>query len=390
MLNPSKGISAFVDNLIVISAARYGAQIADESNTDQEKWHLVAQAVQSVLLHPHNEDERLMLRHIEVSKFSAEVCHHRAAYLLWKAKRSEASAQRPSTFNITRDSIADEIGLLYKSVKQNLPTISLDIDDSGHEEEIHQFAVKSEEDVRRDQRLAEAEDDFMRSVQELQTEFYAKHKKWVEVPINLSPSKSSAAVSTAAVPAKARLEELDTNGVAQLLDELDVSEHKQSFRRTTGKLLAEISKADLRERFGGDKEAADILWAHIEKSRSAKSGGASAATPPRDAVKSAEQQQAERLFAAFRSPDPFASLKKAMNPDRPLRPSEQSGEVFSTELERYSKATAGAAPTAPATQQPTIGNKPAAQKATESSPPNRGNRWQVVEYDDDDEDEEDS
>jgi hypothetical protein len=415
MLNPSSGISAFVDNLIVISAARYGATISEDASDEPgEQWHLVSLAVQSVLRHPHNDDERLMLQHIEVSKFNAEVCHHRAAYLLWKAKRAEANG--PSRFNITRDSLTRDIHLLYASVKQNLPSISADADDSALEE-VHTFACKTEEDVRRDQMLAEAEDDFMRKVQDLQSEFYAKHKKWIDVPISLTPSKpdATAARQPAATSAHSScgklmtLEQLDTAGVAQLLVDLDIGEHKEQFRRTTGKLLAQIAKSDLRERFNGDKEAADILWAFIEKNRVAKSDGPSSGslekvTPSRAvAPKSVEAEQVEKLFAAFCSPDPFASLKRAMNPDRPLRPSDEVQPDFEmTEAETramedtYIRATAqaqSAASSKPSGKvsaaKPTTAAASSKPAVSESSAPLRSNRWQVVEYDDD-EDEDDS
>jgi hypothetical protein len=214
------------------------------------------------------------------------------------------------------------------------------------------------------------------------------------------------------------VENLDVTGVAQLLADLNIAEHKDQFRRTTGQLLVQLSKTDLRDRFSGDKEAADILWAFLEKHRaSAISNGDGSdaaalpvkATPSRATTgqRSVEAQQIEQLFATFRSPDPFASLKRAMNPGRPARPSDdpqaeyELTEAEAAELEeKYVRATYKAQSENPAGK-PTVlvekiahgtslprGQAAAARPpvAESTPPPVRGNRWQVVEYDDDDDD----
>ena len=104
------------------------------------------------------------------------------------------------------------------------------------------------------------------------------------VPPPVLPSPSSVA---GGVPNKP-LNQFSCDDVAALLNELRLGEHISAFRRTDGQLLEALSKDDLRYRFQGDNEAADVLWHFMDVHRNQVGamwltpGRSIAAAPPKN------------------------------------------------------------------------------------------------------------
>lgn len=454
LMNTGTGLAPFMDNYIVILAARYGATIDVTllSTENAAAWELVARAVQTALQHPLTDSERQQVKYVDPLNFTAEICHRRASYLLWKARRDAAAAKQlqPSKFNVTRHSIADDIALIYQNARASLPSIATGDDDDDDDDDVveplHIVSHKTPQEVARDQQLAEAEDELMRKVQELQVEFFGKHRKWVEVPWSSttptnSPQKSaphskSGATSTPP-PSQPQLQTLNfcidninrklladvtPEELEVVFDALDISEHKSTFRRTNGRVLKSLQRSELQERFGRDREAGDLLWAWIEERRSAYGSGkkddddcpSKSVVRPGTAEDSARQQVTAMLDMFRRmgteAPakpqpskeylDPLAHMKRAMNPHRPLRPSQQDydeEEALAAAADDGDDPTAKplpdrrsgptdprrGAPPAAASQQQAAGAAAAAAAAA-----GRANRWNIVEYEDEDDDDE--
>lgn len=454
MLQGDQGLGPFLDNYIVILAGRHGAPVTcgafPKSNAAAvAAWRCVASAVQSALAHAQ-PTERAQLAHVEALMFTPQICHHRASYVLWKARREAAQLPGPSGFNITRDSVGHEISEIYQHAKRMLPTIATEDDETGDDDDavepLHLFDAKTAEEVVRDQRIAEAEDDLMRKIQELQVEFFDKHRKWVDAPTSLTPpattpekraitnKKKSEATTLDAVNFcieninRKLLIEVTAEELAVVLDSLDISEYKQAFRRTTGRVLKTLLRSELQERFGGDVESADLLWAWISERRQISAPSSKSSTPTKAATRDdVAKKQVSAMLDMFRRVgggdavpqasshylDPLANLKKAMNPHRPLRPSqvdydhEESQAAADDDgldpegLDKPLVRRQAAKQEAPVALDPRRGAAAlSSNKAAESSPQShaavsaasaaasRSNRWQVVEYDDDDDDDE--
>lgn len=465
LMTTGSGLGGFIDNYIVILAGRYGAPIDCGPFPDDHaaSWALVASAVQAALRNPQTDDERLRLKYVDPHFFTAQVCHHRAAYLLWKARRAaqEGHAARPSKFNVTQHSIADEVAMIYQNARASLPTIAAAFDDEDDDDDVlveplNILPQKTAQEVARDQQLAEAEDELMRKVQELQVEFFGKHRKWVEVPWTASPSNSpqksasnsskSGSAALAAPPAAPQLNEVNfcidninrkllvevtPEELEVVFDALDISEHKSAFRRTNGRVLKTLQRSELRERFGRDREASDLLWAWIEERRGSLSNAKNLDDSPSKnnhvrpgTAEDAARQQVTAMLDMFRRMgtdgpqkpqaskeylDPLADMKRAMNPHRPLRPSQQDydeeealaaaaddgddptarplpgrqGAVV-TDPRRGASSSAAAAPaqTVRASQQ-----QQQQQQQAAAASAGRADRWKIVEYEDDDDDE---
>jgi hypothetical protein len=357
MLSADSGISAFIDGLVVLLVARHRAPVTGGVSADKEAWRLVSAGVQASLRHPVSDRERLELRHVDPHHFTPAVCHRRAAYLLWKLKKQQAEAAASISeergahggFDVTKHSIAEQVDEIFRQARMNLPTILQSSGADSSEDEptndalkVHEFNCKSSEDVQRDARIAEAEDELMRKVQELQVEFFDKHRRWVEVPITLSPTKDRVSNEQ-----PERILQMTATDVAEVLRSLGLADHLDKFKRTTGRVLLCLKRSELRDRFEDDVEAADVLWSWIEERRPAKQAAADKMplAPPNLGKSRAEErdtherQQVAAMFDMFRHVsaqqghrlddtreaqhylDPLSALKRAMNPHRPPRPS---------------------------------------------------------------------
>jgi hypothetical protein len=419
--------------------------------------YLMRQSV-SDLLHCRNA-----IHVVDPHMYTPRVCQQRVRFLLWRhsqlrskpttsKKTTPASANKPTSTTTSRKSLKE----LFDEVAKNLPTIASDSEDdddtkpmpevfrSGHDWEAMDHALQS----------GEAADTQLQKWQDEEVEFYKKTGQW-----------------------KTRnLEDLTKDDVAQLLDMLDLSEHKPGFKRSDGKLLRNMLKEDVIRRFGDDAEAADILWNHIEKAkvmfgtdeavvaqRPPATAAAPAPTVPSQVKTSSVKQQnvpftkpatqmppemrevyessrtshtsevaqkrkdLEAYEAWMRNQGAFMDLmktgdlsgmKRAMFPQRPERPSANKhvdpedtwGEeqlrspgtnayyptttrldmsaVDGVDLESAIKQleSTGAADTAPPrapVAAPTLSDSAQKRAVPASVAPKRSNRWDVVEYSDD-------
>ena len=450
---------AFLDNALMVQVAHHNPPM---DNAEDPLWNEVAHSLQSVLRHPSTEDQRIALRWIDTHHYSGRVCRHRAQFILWRAKKNREQEEarglgaKPSGFNILTGSLKDEVEKLMADVRGRLPSAFANEDREDETNSPIEIFQPPQELLEIDTNQAEAETAMLQQIQELQLEHYKKYHRWVEASfVTDSPQKPkpkqggrSGLVSEDQVE-DMPLDECSVQHIADLLDHLGISEHKPKFRRTSGKLLLHLKKEDLRERFGEDFEAADILWAHIQDNKAsapsknrntASRGGSEASSTTRrfyDAMRqpSSELQASRSGLQAYErdqravpneksmqdalSKGDLSAIKRAMNPNRPARPSAQqefydySTSEDDSAMDAYgaaymnsvnsdstpantpekrrpvptgpSAATAGASlrAGAPAASQPkAVRVDPA--KAT--APPSRAGRWQIMEYDDDEED----
>ncbi|ORC93132.1 uncharacterized protein TM35_000024580 [Trypanosoma theileri] len=457
------GFSSFIDHYILLLAARFNAPLDavtlcsnntnnnnnnnnnnntnDESNYNNnpmELWENVARCVQDVLAHPQTPAERRELAHIDVSLFTAEVCRDRALYFRWRLQQQTPEAPtapqltktdgkikknhgvRPSGFDITRDSIKDEVEAIYAAVRASLPsTLGIqkrgsstteegkvahmnyngnsnaimdgyeeesDVDDS--EVEVVEFAMRTEQEESRDRVIAEARDALLTKIQKLQAEFYSEHRRWVDVPydMDITPAAIAAATTTSSSSV--------VDGVGKACN-MDYHIEATLQENTT------------------DEEFPHML------SKSAMREALDTATPTKaSSLKNATTPTSKVAEAAISSPMDFIEvLKRSVHVKRPPRPSQMREEDYkveygdillsqpngndfdaAAELAVYRKAAeiSGLHPPAaevdkPQRQEQGLGLRSVnAVAAMESVPQrSRGNRWRVVEYDNDSDQESD-
>lgn len=192
-------LSGFIDNLIVMNAARYGLDTATPTKSQvddvEERWENVARCVQQTL-ESLSEDERNCLRNVDVTMFSPAICRHRAAYALWRMQKErnapaalrpqlpQCEGPAPSGHNVLQHSIHDEIERMMQQVRTQLPTIPTEDDENAEPLPAVIAQAPTEEELRRSAEMGEAEDALLQQVQQLQLEFYNKFKRWVDVPMD--------------------------------------------------------------------------------------------------------------------------------------------------------------------------------------------------------------
>ncbi|EAN92140.1 hypothetical protein C3747_73g28 [Trypanosoma cruzi] len=241
----NQGFSAFIDNYILLLAARFHAPLDAVSffeGDPDEPWEKVAHCVRDALLHPQTEDERREVAHVDFSLFDAQLCRERALYFTWRLREEAANdatksaaaagasariqitqkmsgkpknrAAAPSQFDITRDSLRDEVERIYTAVRKNLPSTfglrppengaannsrgnddvgeqlgnsGTDEDDDDDDEALDavEFSLRSEEEMKRDVAIAEAREALLVKIQEMQAEFFAQHRRWIDVPFDI-------------------------------------------------------------------------------------------------------------------------------------------------------------------------------------------------------------
>ncbi|RNF05319.1 uncharacterized protein Tco025E_07795 [Trypanosoma conorhini] len=234
----SQGFNSFIDNYILLLAARFNAPLDAASLSEgdhDDPWEKVSRCVRDVLFHPLTEAEKREVAHVDVSLFDAQACRGRALYFQWRLQEDAAAAATarkadaapgaplqstkemngggsvhavaPAPFDITKDSLRDEVERIYTTVRMNLPSTfalpsSADGAASNHgedggsgegdagegEEEVLDavdFPLRTEDEVQRDLAIAEARDALLTKVQQMQAEFYAQHRRWVDVPLDM-------------------------------------------------------------------------------------------------------------------------------------------------------------------------------------------------------------
>ena len=413
--------------------------------SDADPWDLVSRTVQMSLCGPQTPQERLSVRHLDVQHFSAAVCRERARYMRWKLNEEQrrsraerrsscaAAAAHPAAplrnaaetsnttaaedapanaFDITRDSLQRDVSALYALVRQALPST---LDDAAEDEEksdeeveeapwktdeapsglptrggaatpsplvaqVREVFVRTEEECRRDEEVARARDEFLSQIQALQTVYFNKYRRWMEVPDNvLEPPppqqpattlvqnslKSSISVSgskastSAAAPAQHQMGSND--GLRQF------SRHSDAEERAA--LLEALQWTQ------AERPAQPSLENHVATPNVRTGTHPTIATMRR-------QVHLQRLLRPSAVPEqalaragPAALLRGNASSGDPVKPA----MTVSAEAADRKRACAAAGAAAAA---PTVN---AAAKET-SPPAGRHNRWQIVEYDDGDED----
>lgn len=254
--------SSFIDHYILLLSARFNApihtwtgRITTRANAADDPsfaaWRLVSRSVQDVLSSTGTQtpQEREQLKHIDPGMFTPQVCRERAMYLQWKiqktaadrkqrrdpgaleAKKKAASspgtaANKPSTFDVTKQT--SEISDLLKAVRNQLPSVAVDSssDDDGDDGEVEAFFLQSsnivnvpmrtDDQVQRDLEVSTARDAMLAKIQDMQAEFFEKHRRWVDVPANVldappavsSPSNARAQSQAAAAASAKETSEL--------------------------------------------------------------------------------------------------------------------------------------------------------------------------------------
>ncbi|KEG11653.1 hypothetical protein DQ04_02401070 [Trypanosoma grayi] len=237
--------STFIDHYILLLAARFDAPLDAAAlccGDDAEPWEQVAMCVRDMLARPVTAAEKREVAHVDASFFDAGVCRGRALYFKWRLQEEAAAATAvasphtsakastgaqkvkngasaattaavsavatvPSNFDITRQSLANEVQEIYAAVRASLPstlglqqhgdtcgnddTNEADEDDNDVVDTVD-FAFRTEEEEERDRVVADARDAFLTKIQTMQTEFFLKHKRWVDVPFDIADDASAA------------------------------------------------------------------------------------------------------------------------------------------------------------------------------------------------------
>lgn len=443
----------------------------------RQQWKSVSEGLHAAVSHNVFTGKPL-----SVERFDAEFCQTCARYEVWSNSQKSPQAEKDrlvkqsraeiSGFNITRESIGDRIHQIMEDARKNLPTIAADAKSETSVDEDEPIEVfqpplregqpQTEEELRIAVEMGEAEDELMQHIQKLQVEHFNRFRRWIDVPYNfldvkpkfgqqdekqtdiISPSSNNSkseraeAGATAAATrtrganvSTANLEDMTVEDVRALLTELDIDEHASKFRRTTGKVLSALSKADIKERFQDDVEAADILWVALEARRDSrkdlqqtKTGQhvkalydaikqpQRAPTGSMDEVRRFEQDMAIAQTRSQLERGDLSAIKRSMNPDRPIRPSQQMDmnatldttideEDFATLTANYkamvaqSFADSGSARAVPSGRggrgRGGYGGRGATPSATvpcaaKTTAPPSSRRWDIVEYSDEEED----
>jgi hypothetical protein len=429
----------FLDRFVVLLSHRHDA---DPEGGD-DAWERVAADVRAFIQTGHLGSTD------EIDAYDANLCRQRCRFAMWqlskaagerRAARRAARAQRrpavspgavgpivaestadlvhpsdpkPSTFNVTRDSVAARVQQIMRDARARLPTTmeegseddsTTSADDSDGEQPGVGAAAASakkplsvyvppagrggaatEDDARRAAAAGAAEDELLQRVQQLQADYYAKHRRWVHLapvaPRATSPSKSANAEGTTAPTTKAAtttsaaaaagavpLARMTTADVASMLTQLNLVDYASRFRRTDGEMLAEMSHDDLRARFAPDAEAADVLWRHLKRIAADATSPlpVRAATEERAAISAvyaavasgSPAREARAPLAEAHSPNvdlasqlrggDLSALKRALTPGsntRPARPTRPSAVRYEDDDEDIDRAAAAAAAT---------------------------------------------
>ncbi|KAG5489953.1 hypothetical protein JKF63_00071 [Porcisia hertigi] len=431
MSTDSDSFSTYIDHLILILAARFHAPLevsAEEllstgvnlSAEAQCSWELVAQAVQQALRAPQTPEERIFVRQVDTHHFSASVCRERARYVQWqlqesrrcrRAKRSlsrlptETSAALANTKSassataraagepdsVTPNSLPKGIGAIYALVRKSLPST---LGDSGSDDDedaqtpapavlsvapateplslagVRDVFLRTPAEQERDELVARARDEFLTRVQELQSVYYDKYHRWMDVPSSILD------------PPPALNKVPSTNGDAAPLETVAARRNSENERAALTDIIA--------------------------------------ATAPLPPSHSAEAKHINRSGVAERTdgPETIASMLRQMQLRRPLRPSAVSDDLLESmygmraESEEAPKRWSGTNglrsfpfTTSPDTSAASVGasadtkfgntaamalSSPQSSSSVaaipkETAPPaSRRGRWQTVEYDDDD------
>ncbi|SYZ69897.1 hypothetical_protein [Leishmania braziliensis MHOM/BR/75/M2904] len=433
MPTDTDSFSTYIDHLILLLAARFHASLnapledllssdVNSSAEDHCPWELVARAVQQAVCTPQTAEERRLVRQLDVHHFSASVCRERARYMQWKLQESRcrrgdqqplsrspavtpaalAKSDPTAAANATSseqpcsvicNSLRNDVISLYTQVRQSLPSTldgSESDDDMGGAQAptpsaqpvvsagepsalagIQEVFVRTPEEQERDELVARARDEFLSQVQALQSVYYDKYRRWMDVP-------------------------------ASVLDPPPVSSKKPA--STNGAVVASESTTQ-----HGDSESE---WAALLKDLGA------AAPHPLRSMAQADRVNSSDVADRTARPHTVASIFRQVKLRRPLRPSAVSDDVLESMYRARAEAletpkswssasglrssapgastsmapsftgasadttVAEAAALAPLSSQPSP--SVAAIRKDTAPPVSRRGRWQIVEYDEGD------
>ncbi|KAG5463906.1 hypothetical protein LSCM1_00079 [Leishmania martiniquensis] len=432
MSTHSNTFSTYIDHLILLLAARFHAPLdvsaesllasgVNASEQWQSSWELVARTVQQALGSPQTEQERRLLRQLDVHLFSASVCRERARYMQWKLQENQrrcgdkqqlslspaVPSEGPTNviadaavsdsvggqpYDVTRRSLHDEVRSLYALVRQSLPTT---LGDSESEEEgdaqttsaqsaalgtgpspfarVREVFVRTSAEQERDEQVARARDEFLSEVQALQSAYYDKYRRWMDVPASIldpPPAASKEVVSAtgalAAPERTARARDVDSEGVASR--EVLGAAASQPLRlraqanRTNGSAAADGSARS---------EALASLFQQVQLRRPLRPSAM-----PDDVL--------EKMYRARADSEGGPESRSRTSGWRSSALSASTSTTSSLARAPADTIVSEAAAAAPSLSQPS--SLPAAARKETAPPASRRGRWQIVEYDEDDDD----
>ncbi|GET93144.1 hypothetical protein, conserved [Leishmania tarentolae] len=426
--------STYIDHLILLLAARFHAPLdvsvedllprsVKVSDEEQCPWELVARSVQQALRTPQTAQERLLMRHLDVHHFSASVCRERACYMQWKLQESrhrssdkqqlsksrevlsKAQENRSRTDSASARVTDQAFGVpckfpqsdafdLYKMVRQSLPCTlgdsESDDDDEDAQaptapvrpvasasepsvfEQVHEVFMRTPAEQERDELVARARDEFLSQVQALQSVYYDKYRRWMDVPesvLDPPPALSKQPVST--------------NSTAAALE------------RAAPQRDSESERAALLEALGA---AAPLPARPKTHTNQMNSSGASDHTENAHTLASMLRQvQLRRPLRPSAVPDDVLESmyrSRAESEEAPKNPRTGSGLRSSPPADSTSVIPSFADGSADTIAAEAIIEAPSSERSSsvaaarkDTAPPaSRRGRWQVVEYDDDDDD----
>ncbi|CAJ1993441.1 hypothetical protein conserved [Leishmania donovani] len=426
--------STYIDHLILLLAARFHAPLdvsveellpssLNLSAEAQCPWELVACSVQQALRTPQTAQERLLMRHLDVHHFSASVCRERARYMQWKLqecrrRRGEKqqlvqsaavpSAARTNTSStaaanaiaagqpcdVTCTSLHNDACSLYKLVRQSLPCTlgGTESDDDDNEdaqaptasvksvafasepsafERVHEVFMRTPSEQERDELVARARDEFLSQVQALQSAYYDKYHRWMDVPASVldpPPASSKQPASTDAAAAafeSAAPQHGSESERAALLGALGAAAPPPPRPRTQANYTNTSGAADRTEK----PHTLASMLRQVQLRRPLRPSAV-----PDDVLESMYRARAESegapknlcVSSGLRSSPPAASTSAT--------PSFAVGSADAITAEAVAVASSSSQPS----------SSVAAVRKDTVPPASRRGRWQIVEYDDDD------
>lgn len=368
-----QSLGAYIDQFLVVTAGRLSAGVDADLLKDKkaaETWDLVARATRHMLRGPLPAEDRRSLMWVEVDQFTPGVCQQRLRYVLWRSEQERKAAAKqssvqqfikgavaPSGFNVLEHDLKAEVDAIMAHARANLPSIdcgeskSETTDASSECPQIVQppkNMIMSEDEIRRQQQMGQDEEEMLQAVQELQLKHFSKYRKWVDVTLL---DADAAAV---------KLREREQQDSADKTPKQKVEKASESLTQSGSKSASPVKAAVTAAApapSGGDLSA--ILTQLQRGDLSSLKQSSYGRRPPRPSETRNDEEEEAAIAAIYGSPD--TTQPPAPTPTRP--------------------AATSASPAA----QPSNGS-PSAQRTSASASAGRGNRWQIVEYDNNDDD----
>ncbi|KPA79938.1 hypothetical protein ABB37_04990 [Leptomonas pyrrhocoris] len=339
------------------------------------------------------------------------------------AKSAVAVGGNASTFDVTRDSLQRDVSALYALVRQSLPS-ALDDDTADVESDeengqatatasaipvastttttttaapspfaaqVHEVVVRTAEERHRDEQAARARDEFLSQIQALQSVYFNKYRRWLEVPENVldppSPLQRAAATSSA---------------ISSRQSSVSVRGSEAAAAAATIAARRSVNGVGSFNKHCEENERADLLEAlKLTRPERPAPRPVPSASPPAFNVRAGVHPT-------------IAAMRRQVQLQRPLRPSavsagvEDGGDRTSADSQEMRQSSGYTGAPAKTLMRPAVssvatdgasaergaaGTKQAAMRMSaapkDTAPPaSRRGRWQIVEYDDEGEEDE--